>query len=251
MIVCICGAPFEPPARKRGLAKKYCSQRCNVRAWRARNPERRAAIDARSREKLRVKKAANPEIWKAREAARYAADPAKHRARRVAYHVANREKENAAQRASYAADPVRHRGHVAKHRATNRGRVNAAQRAAYAANPEKARSATRRWQKAHREQVHHQIATRRARRFSNGGSHTLTQWREKCDLYLNRCAYCGEARKLTRDHKIPLSCGGTDDISNIIPACASCNARKKTKTAFEFAAMMVLSNQFAGAFRPA
>ena len=221
MRVCFCGTAFKVPARKRGLAKKYCSQRCNMRAWRLADPVRAAAADAKQDEARRRRNAANPEISKAREAARYAADPAKHRARRVAYHAANREKENAAG--------------IAYRRA----------------HPERSNSSSRRWEERHPELKAQYQAARYARRHGNGGSHTLAQWREKCALYLNRCAYCGEARKLTRDHKTPLSCGGTDDISNIIPACRSCNSRKRSKTAFEFAAMMVSSNPFAGAFCPA
>lgn len=31
---------------------------------------------------------------------------------------------------------------------------------------------------------------------------------------------------LTRDHVIPLSAGGSNDISNIVPACLRCNQTK-------------------------
>lgn len=78
---------------------------------------------------------------------------------------------------------------------------------------------------------------RRARALGNGGSHTTREWIEKCALLGNVCIYCGEARPLTRDHKVPLSRGGTDDIGNITPACRSCNTRKGTLTAPEFIAL--------------
>jgi len=77
---------------------------------------------------------------------------------------------------------------------------------------------------------------RRARKFGNGGSHTLAEWVDKCALLGNVCFYCGEAKPLTRDHKVPLTRGGSDDIENIIPACRSCNTRKGTLTAQEFLA---------------
>ena len=80
---------------------------------------------------------------------------------------------------------------------------------------------------------------RRSRRVSNGGSHTLGEWQEKLELFAYLCAYCGQAQRITRDHKIPISRGGTDDISNIVPACMSCNSRKKSRTASEFLAVRV------------
>jgi 5-methylcytosine-specific restriction endonuclease McrA len=51
-----------------------------------------------------------------------------------------------------------------------------------------------------------------------------------------RCQYCGrpatELRPregLTRDHLVPLSRGGTNDWSNVVTACGSCNTRKANR----------------------
>jgi 5-methylcytosine-specific restriction endonuclease McrA len=50
----------------------------------------------------------------------------------------------------------------------------------------------------------------------------------------NRCVYCdGLAEHL--DHVHPLSRGGEDVESNILPACASCNLSKGAKTLAEWA----------------
>jgi 5-methylcytosine-specific restriction endonuclease McrA len=45
-----------------------------------------------------------------------------------------------------------------------------------------------------------------------------------------RCAICGnKPPKLTMDHKIPRSRGGTDAEGNLQPACPGCNRKKADK----------------------
>ncbi len=48
-----------------------------------------------------------------------------------------------------------------------------------------------------------------------------------------RCQYCGRHRSelrdrefLTRDHVVPLSCGGDNGWENVVTACSTCNNRK-------------------------
>lgn len=64
----------------------------------------------------------------------------------------------------------------------------------------------------------------------NGGSHTDSEWNAIREAYGYMCVGCGETEptiKLTRDHIIPLSKGGTDNIDNIQPLCGPCNSSKK------------------------
>lgn len=78
----------------------------------------------------------------------------------------------------------------------------------------------RSWQKNKRNH------TKRA----NGGSHTLHEWETLLAQYDWTCPCCHKkGLKLTIDHIIPLSKGGSDNIENIQPLCMSCNLRKHTR----------------------
>lgn len=80
---------------------------------------------------------------------------------------------------------------------------------------------------AHREHGRRREARQRAGRAI--ATHTYAEWLAVCALHGDRCAKCGEAKRLTRDHITPLSKGGHDGIDNIQPLCRSCNARKHNK----------------------
>ncbi len=71
------------------------------------------------------------------------------------------------------------------------------------------------------------------------GSHTNKEWEDIKRYYDFRCVQCGikeeEIRKiwkgtsfnkLTKDHIVPISRGGTDFAWNIQPLCVSCNSKK-------------------------
>lgn len=55
-------------------------------------------------------------------------------------------------------------------------------------------------------------------------------WKETVIFFGGECAYCGKTmrkgERLTRDHLVPLSKGGTTTQDNIVPACAACNSTK-------------------------
>jgi 5-methylcytosine-specific restriction endonuclease McrA len=60
------------------------------------------------------------------------------------------------------------------------------------------------------------------------GAHTIPAWEAKCEQFGHRCCYCGIfcGDGITKDHFVPTSLGGSNDISNIYPCCHNCNARK-------------------------
>lgn len=80
---------------------------------------------------------------------------------------------------------------------------------------------------------------------------TFTEY-EKKTIYANgngRCALCGkplEFKKMTVDHKTPLSKGGTNALDNLQPACRVCNFMKQDMLMEELVEQMleVLRFQF-------
>jgi len=89
--------------------------------------------------------------------------------------------------------------------------------------------AHRRWKQKNPKRVAHLKARRYARERGASGSHTLSEWESLKNQHGNKCAHCGAKEPLTKDHIVPLSLGGTDDIKNIQPLCRSCNSRKWAK----------------------
>jgi hypothetical protein len=72
-----------------------------------------------------------------------------------------------------------------------------------------------------------------ARKHNAEGSHSLGDWNTLKAQYNWTCPCCYEQEpsiKLTEDHIIPLSKGGSDNIENIQPLCQVCNSKKNTKT---------------------
>ena len=98
-------------------------------------------------------------------------------------------------------------------------------------NRERVYKKIRAWQKANpdRRRAHARPSEQRRRAVLKGsiGSFTPQEWDSLIEVYKHRCAYCGKkTKRLTVDHIIPLSKGGENFISNIIPACSYCNSSK-------------------------
>lgn len=113
-----------------------------------------------------------------------------------------------------------------KTKAKNRDKLREYGRKYYAEHKEEMRIKLLAWRRANKARVVQQVLDRNAKRRGNGGSHTLQEWRDLQEKYGHRCAFCKRETDLTRDHIVPVSKGGTDDISNIQPLCRPCNSRK-------------------------
>ena len=73
---------------------------------------------------------------------------------------------------------------------------------------------------------------RNIRKRNAPGSHTFGEWETLKIQYNLTCPNCLRKEpkiKLTEDHIIPLSRGGSNNIENIQPLCRSCNSRKGVK----------------------
>ena len=101
------------------------------------------------------------------------------------------------------------------------------------ANPEESRRRANEWARNHHEYVLHNASLQYARRRGAKGSYTAKEWRELKARYKYTCQRCGRKEpviKLTKDHIIPISKGGTNYIGNIQPLCKPCNCSKREFT---------------------
>jgi 5-methylcytosine-specific restriction endonuclease McrA len=64
-------------------------------------------------------------------------------------------------------------------------------------------------------------------------------WKRRCAK--GRCHYCGQstpARELTMDHLVPIARGGKTTKGNVVPACKSCNNKKRQMLPMEWEAYL-------------
>ena len=211
----------------------------------ARRRERYAANPERKRAAVKKWRQANPDKKRAWDRAYYLANAERISARSKAYNLANRDHRREVKRAWYLANASRvlassrawKLAHPDRIRETDRSRYHAnpdrqreATKAWEAANPGRRREVVRAWTKAHPEVGRFKVARRRAWKMAAGGSHTRAEWESLCAAYGYRCLACGKHVRLTEDHIVPLSRGGSDSIDNIQPLCLPCNQRKGVRT---------------------
>lgn len=199
--------PYKDPEKAKARNVTYYAahreaEKAASATWRAEHPEKVKGYNAtyisthrqEKKESNAAYRASHPDEEKARDKADYAAHREEEKARRRVYYAAHRE-EIKQRQAVYDAD----------HREKRKG-----QRA------------------AHPEVSQINCARRRAKKKGLPATLTVEQWEVIKIAYGNRCAYCGKKPgQLTQDHVIPLSKGGGTIAENIVPACKSCNSKKR------------------------
>jgi 5-methylcytosine-specific restriction endonuclease McrA len=164
-------------------------------------------------------------------------DPMRHQALLAAWRKANPERVNALNQKWADANPERVRAYQKQWRIENRDTIRARTMAWREANRERWDEAAREWQKANLDRVKVSRANRRTKVRGNGGSHTPEQIADLLAKQRQRCVGCGASirKNYEADHIIPVSRGGTSDISNIQLLCRPCNRGKHTKSQIQWA----------------
>lgn len=164
----------------------------------------------------------------------------------------NKEKVNARERVRHAQNPERrnaitrrwqegNRHYFAEWAKSNPDKVREAQNRFRKTDKAKAIRLRRRqspqgqayereYQRTHKQERAIREQKRRALKKGSGGSFSLIEWRELCERFGNKCLACCQSQKLTVDHVIPISKGGSNFIENIQPLCMKCNLEKGTQS---------------------
>src|SRR6266702_829361 len=104
-------------------------------------------------------------------------------------------------------------------------------------HPETVRAGRMHYQQTERGKERHAASehSRRARKRSTGGSYTPQEIEVQYKRQKGKCHYCRNKMATYHiEHVIPISRGGTNDSSNIVLACPTCNMSKGNKLPHEW-----------------
>jgi 5-methylcytosine-specific restriction endonuclease McrA len=225
------------------VAGKICiNPECGWKPLSEFHPRRLLGIPVGDGYKSRCKDCAN-----AQGRAEYAAKIDKYRATQQKYVEANKERYQELKRAHQKTHPERYAEIDRKWKEAHREEVNSKARErrqediehyreigrnSYERHAEERRKYSLEYFKLHPEKSVAANNRRRAQKLASGGSHKEEEWQSLKAFHDYKCLCCEKREpeiKLTRDHVIPLTKGGTDSIDNVQPLCARCNSKKNNK----------------------
>lgn len=172
---------------------------------------------------------------------RYKANAEQFRAQSRAWYEAHKDeiKRRAAQRTRewYAANKERAAQTKRAYALSKKEEKAEYDRIRYQANKEQRRKYVKEWYRANPEVKRAQHLRRRALKANAAGSHTAEDIKTQYERQKGRCYWCGVKVGETYhvDHIVPLSRGGSNDPSNLVVACPTCNISKGSKLPHEWA----------------
>lgn len=97
-------------------------------------------------------------------------------------------------------------------------------------NKDKARLRGQKWTESNPEKARAKYGRRRALKRMLPATLSPKDWLDCLNSFSNKCAYCGDDKKvLHQEHVIAQVCGGSYAKNNIVPSCVTCNSSKGIK----------------------
>jgi 5-methylcytosine-specific restriction endonuclease McrA len=226
-----------------GIPGKICANpECGWKPLSEYSPGRLHGVPVGDGYKYRCK-----DCFRAQARAERAAKIEQYRAQERKYVESKKRHYQELKRAHQKAHPEKYQVSLRKYRDAHRENINAKARERCQRNIEHYREVGRKSREKHavernayqreygkrnRDKLTLFANMRRARKLAAGGSHSDQEWQALKTFYDYRCLCCGKREpkiRLTRDHVISLTQGGTDSIDNVQPLCARCNSKKNNK----------------------
>lgn len=119
----------------------------------------------------------------------------------------------------------------------NREKISLRVKAWQEKNRDKVKKYKKKWRESNKERTNF-LKRRRIYLEKNAEGKLTMEDVKKAYSLTPICPYCNSKKSDTIDHMTPLSRGGSNDPSNLIAVCRSCNSKKHTKTLIEFAPIL-------------